>query len=219
MPERELERRVAAAIRQILDDQTAVLEAAQKTDLDSHHINQVLEAARTWNNRLGSEAEQPDALAVLVNRVELKSDGMRVSITLPIPSTEKSQSQISEIAITRSFPMQLKRRGAELRLIVGDHDRSAGAVDLPLLKAVARAHRWFDELGTGKAKSFAQIAAREGLAVRYVGRLIRRAFLAPDIVESMMRGRQSMNLTAEALTRRVEIPFEWRSQKEALNIP
>jgi hypothetical protein len=36
---------------------------------------------------------------------------------------------------------------------------------------------------------------------------------------TIMRGRQPMNLTAEALTRRVEIPFEWRSQKEALNIP
>jgi len=42
--------------------------------------------------------------------------------------------------------MQLKRRGVESRLIVGDHDRSPGAVGLPLLKAVARAHRWFDEL-------------------------------------------------------------------------
>jgi hypothetical protein len=49
--------------------------------------------------------------------------------------------------------------------------------------------------------------------------LIRLAFLAPNIVESMMQGRQPMNLTAEALTRRVEIPSEWRSQKEALNIP
>jgi len=87
------------------------------------------------------------------------------------------------------------------------------------LKAVARAHRWFDELSTGKAKSLAQIAKHEGLGVRYVGRLIRLAFLAPDIVESIMRGRQPMNLTAEALTRRVEIPFEWRSQKEALNTP
>jgi superoxide dismutase, Cu-Zn family len=164
-------------------------------------------------------SEQPDALAVLVNWVELKTDGMDVSIKLPIPGAAKSQSQGSEIAITRSFPMQLKRRGVELRLIVGDHDRSAGAVNLPLLKAVARAHRWFDELSTEKAKSLAQISTREGLGVRYVGRLIRLAFLAPDIVESIMRGRQPMNLTAEALTRRVEIPFEWRSQKEALNIP
>jgi hypothetical protein len=131
--------------------------------MDSRHINQVLEAARTWNNSLGSEAAQPDALAVLVNRVELKSDGMDVSIKLPIPGTEKSQSQGSEIAITRSFPMQLKRRGVELRLIVGDHDRSAGAVDLPLLKAVARAHRWFDELSTEKAKSLAQSLRERGL--------------------------------------------------------
>jgi hypothetical protein len=87
----------------MLDDQTAVLEAAQKTDLGSRHINQVLEAARTWNNRLGSEAEQPDALAVLVNRVELKSDGVDVSIRLPIPSAEKSQSQVSEKAAGTHF--------------------------------------------------------------------------------------------------------------------
>ncbi len=39
---------------------------------------------------------------------------------------------------------------------------------------------------TGKTKSLAAIAAREGLAVRYVGRLIRLAFLAPEIVESIM---------------------------------
>jgi hypothetical protein len=42
--------------------------------------------------------------------------------------------------------MQLKRRGVELRLIVGDHNRLAATVDLPLLKAVARAHCWFDEI-------------------------------------------------------------------------
>ena len=109
--------------------------------------------------------------------------------------------------------MQLKRRGVELRLIVGDHNRSAATVDLPLLKAVARAHRWFDEISTGKARSLAEIAAREGLAVRYVGRLIRLAFLAPDIVESIVEGRQPTSLTAEALTRHIELPLEWRSQE------
>jgi hypothetical protein len=53
--------------------------------------------------------------------------------------------------------MQLKRRGVELRMIVGDHNRSRATVDLPLLKAVARAHRWFDQLSTGKA----EVAGRE----------------------------------------------------------
>jgi site-specific DNA recombinase len=219
LPARELEKRVAAAAREMLDDQASVLETAQKTDVDSHQIDRVLHAARTRSHRLQSEAEQTTAIAALVDRVELKCDGMGVSIKLPIDSTEKSRAQLpDEVAITGSFPMQLKRRGVELRLIVGDHNRSAANVDLPLLKAVARAHRWFDEISTGKASSLAEIAACEGLAVRYVGRLIRLAFLAPDIVESIVEGRQPTSLTAEAVTRRIELPLEWRPQKTALNI-
>jgi hypothetical protein len=73
-------------------------------------------------------------------------------------------------------------------------------------------------VSTGKARCLAEIAAREGLGVRYVSRLIRLAFLAPDIVESIVEGRQPTTLTAEAVTRHIEMPLEWRSQKTALNI-
>jgi site-specific DNA recombinase len=48
--------------------------------------------------------------------------------------------------------------------------------------------------------------------------LIRLAFLAPDIVESIVEGRQPSSLTAEAVTWHIEMPLEWRSQKTALNI-
>jgi hypothetical protein len=54
--------------------------------------------------------------------------------------------------------------------------------------------------------------------VRYVGRLIRLAFLAPEIVECIVEGRQPASLTAEAVTRRIKLPLEWRSQKTSLNI-
>jgi hypothetical protein len=204
----------------MLGDEPAVLEAAQKTSINSSQVDRVLHAARTWRHRLQSEAEQTSAIAELVDRVELKSDGIRVSIKLPLAGAEKSRAQLSDqVAIARWLPMQLKRRGVELRLIVGDHhNRSAAVIDLALVKAVARAHRWFDELSTGKARSLAAIAAREGLAVRYVGRLIRLAFLAPDIVESIVEGRQPTTLTAEALTRRIELPLSWCSQKTALNV-
>jgi site-specific DNA recombinase len=196
-----------------------VPESAQKTDIDSSQVDRVLHAARTWRHRLQAEAEQTSAIAELVDRVELKSDGIRVSIKLPLAGAEESRVQFpDQVAIARSFPMQLKRRGVELRLIVGDHNRSAAIVDLSLLKAVARAHRWFDEISTGKARSLAAIAAREGLAVRYVGRLIRLAFLAPEIVESIVEGRQPTTLTTEALTRHIEIPLSWCSQRTALNV-
>jgi site-specific DNA recombinase len=51
-----------------------------------------------------------------------------------------------------------------------------------------------------------------------MGRLIRLAFLAPGIVEAIVEGRQPTSLTAEALTRHIELPLGWRSQKAALNI-
>jgi DNA invertase Pin-like site-specific DNA recombinase len=218
LPARELEGRVTAAIREMLSDEASVLEAAQRTDLDSRHIDLVLHAARAWRQRLQAEDEQAVALATLVDRVILRSSGLEVSIKLPLVDTEDHGVRPSGLALTRSFPMQIKRCGVERRLIVGDHDRSEGIVDLALLKAIARAHRWFDELSIAKARSLAQIAAREGLNVRYVGRLIRLAFLAPDIVESIIQGRQPAALTAEGLSRRIEIPLEWCAQKAALDI-
>ena len=43
------------------------------------------------------------------------------------------------------------------------------------------------------------------------------AFLAPDIIESIVEGRQPSEMTAEGLTRHTAIPIEWRSQRAALN--
>jgi hypothetical protein len=149
----------------MLGDESAVLEAAQKPDLSSSQVERLLHAARTWRHRLQSETERASAIAELVDRVELRSDGIRVSIKLAIQEVEKSRARLpNQVALARSFPMQLKRRGVELRLIVGGHNRSAAIVDPSLLKAAARAHRWFDELSTGKARSLAAIAARERLA-------------------------------------------------------
>jgi hypothetical protein len=91
-------------------------------------------------------------------------------------------------------------------------------VDLALLKAIGRARRWFDQLVTGRAASLAGIAAQEGIGVRYIGRLVRLAFLAPSIVELIAQGRQPAELSAEMLTRRIVLPPEWEAQKRLLAV-
>jgi hypothetical protein len=52
----------------------------------------VLHAARTWRHRVRSEAEQTAAIGALDDRMEVKSDGIRVSIKLRIAGAEKSQA-------------------------------------------------------------------------------------------------------------------------------
>jgi len=121
-----------------------------------------------------------------------------------------------DVIVTRFVPLQLKRRGVELRLVIPGAHPQMPKVDLPLLKAVGRARRWFDQLATGRAASLAGIAAQEGISVRYVGRLIRLAFLAPPIVELIAQGRQPAELSAEMLSRRALLPPEWEAQKRLL---
>jgi len=69
-----------------------------------------------------------------------------------------------------------------------------------------------------RTASISAIAARERVSARYVGRLLRLAFLAPQIVELIADGRQPPDLTLEMLTRRTLLPLDWDAQKRALGV-
>ena len=90
LPARELEQRAAAAVREMLDDQTAVLEAAHKTDIDSPPDRPGTPRSTHLESRFfNQEIEKAAALTPLVDQVELKCHGIGVSIKLPIADTEK----------------------------------------------------------------------------------------------------------------------------------
>ena len=89
-------------------------------------------------------------------------------------------------------------------------------MDPALLKAVARSRVWFGELASGSVRSLAEIARRKSIAVRYVERLSRLAFTAPSVVEAICQGRESAELNAEALLKRIDLPLEWSAQLKAL---
>ena len=112
----------------------------------------------------------------------------------------------------------MKRRGVETRIIIAAGDDLPRKVDPALLKAVARSRGWFEELASGSVRSLAEIARRESIAVRYVERLSRLAFVAPRIVEAICQGRQPAELSAETLLNRIDLPLEWSAQLKAIGI-
>ena len=113
--------------------------------------------------------------------------------------------------------MQMKRRGVEIRIVL-EGESAPVPVDLPLLKAVARAKRWAGELISGKVRSVSDLARREGMDGRSVRRLIPLGFLSPRIVEAIAERRQPVDLTLEALTRRIDLPLLWSAQHQALGV-
>ena len=58
------------------------------------------------------------------------------------------------------------------------------------------------------------LARDAGLTDRYVGKVFRCAFLAPDIVEAILGGRQPHDLNFDKLCQ--DIPLSWVEQREQL---
>ena len=213
VPAPELERVVLGAAQQILADRAAIAEAVEEADIDASQLPSVFKAADAWNDRLQSLNHATPGLAELSERVDLAQNGIKVSLRMPLSSDENAAAK--RLALTGFVPMQMKRRGIEMRLVVNG-TLPPSRVDLPLLKAVARGHRWAEDLLSGRVQSVRAIAERERLSARYVWRVLRLGFLAPQIVEAIVDGRHPEALTAISLTRRIDLPALWSAQEQAL---
>ncbi len=146
-----------------------------------------------------------------MTRVDLVSDGLTLTLGLDRLYGDMAPPGLS---IVRSVPVRMKRRGVEMRMVIPER-MLAPNTDLTLVKAIARARRWADELIAGMAPNITAIAAREGVDERYVSRLLPLAFLSPAITEAIVEGRQPIELTAQALIGAV-IPADWRQQDRQL---
>ncbi|MGD0025346.1 MAG: hypothetical protein ABSC37_12110 [Xanthobacteraceae bacterium] len=86
--------------------------------------------------------------------------------------------------------------------VVGSQTRR---IDQALILALARARSWMRELRQRDYTDTAEIAQHFGLCDAHVRRLLRFAFLAPDIVEAIVEGRQPRSLTVKLLLRGIPL--------------
>jgi hypothetical protein len=105
-----------------------------------------------------------------------------------------------------------------MKLILCDDHQQSPMPDPKLMAAVSAGRRWFSELKDVKARSIYELAERHGIDRTDVGRLIPLAFLAPDIVEAILDGRQPINLTVSRLKRIGDLPVSWQEQRKVLQL-
>jgi site-specific DNA recombinase len=212
----ELERSVTTAAGPMLADRAAIVAAVPDAETSATAVEGALQAAEAAKTQLDSDLDKSAVIARLVHRVELRKESMQVSLDLGSFVDEAHRELRERLKITRLVPLQIRRWGFEMRLVVGGGLAPSPKADPALLKAVARGFRWFNEIATGQATSAADIARRENLDKHYVSRMIPLAFLAPSIVEAISTGRQSPEVTTEMLTRGLNLPFDWAGQNAML---
>jgi site-specific DNA recombinase len=228
IPAAHIEALVAGRIRAWLADPVAVLNAVQCCDPDAVVQKRLLdEAARLADFWQGLDLEQLGAtLRAMVTRVQVHSD--RVDVTLDqmglalwlnakdhqkfaAPRGDDRERHLMVLTV----PARLKRTGIEIRMVVDDGSEPAN-VDPVLVRLLLRAHAIRARLLEEPSLPLKEIAAEEGISSSYVTRLLRLAFLAPDIVTAILNGRHPPQLTANRLMDDTRLPLDWSAQRELL---
>src|SRR5688572_4032642 len=132
----------------------------------------------------------------------------------------KADARISEDGrtVTVRVPLSFRKRGGRKFVLAPEGEVSWAPprprVDNAMVKAIARAFRWRKLFETGVYGSVEEIVAAEKINDSYVSRVLRLNLLSPDIVESILNGRQPAHLTLAVLMR----PFavEWNEQQKTI---
>jgi site-specific DNA recombinase len=148
-------------------------------------------------------------IVIAEDRIGIRFHASAVRARLGIEAANDSDEILIEI------PIAFRRRGVETRLLI-DGLAAPSKPDEKLIELVVKAHRWFGDLRTGTVASVHDLAWRDGTHPGDVSRILPLAFLAPDIAEAILDGRQPPELTAARLKRMRDLPLEWQQQRRYL---
>jgi hypothetical protein len=113
----------------------------------------------------------------------------------------------------------MRRSGVEARLILNGASASSSKSDASLVQLVRDAHRWMAALATGQVASIDELAMQEGMPANEISRLLPIAFLAPDIIRTILLGQHPVELNSEKLKRIGKLPACWLEQRRVLGMP
>ena len=134
----------------------------------------------------------------------------------------KPQMKTDGRTITVRVPISIKKRGgrkvvlAPNGTLVATQKLFCQQVDGAMRKAIARAFRWQEMLESGRHLTIKEIANDEAINESYVARVLRLTLIAPDIVESILRGDHSAAITLATLMR--PFPILWIDQSTELGL-
>lgn len=114
------------------------------------------------------------------------------------------------------IPLTIRKRGGRPRILPPRDAESATpppGQDPRVLRAIGRAWGWRHRPERGEVTTIADLAAEEGLSDRYVSRLLRLAWLAPDVLERLVVRREPCAISLYDLYFVATLPWDEQSAR------
>lgn len=186
----------------------------------------VADRVRTLLSVPSQSVQEYDQIASCITRIVVHDDRIELGINTENSSVDITRIQHDSDAVERYgdkktliIAAKLGHRGAETTITATDGKSilSTHIPDQTLLRNLAQAHEWRTALNERHFSSIREIAASAKCDQRYVRKLLRLAYLAPDIVDAILDGRQPVSLKLNQLTDS-KLPLGWPSQRSVLGM-
>lgn len=233
LPAQDLEQQVTWQVERWLATESSVLDRLALPSDDAATCATVLAGAKAWRD-LGTRAPAQVRAFLLATVRQITVDDTAVHLTLSrsrlravllggneIPTTgltPRTHQEDPEDDLAVSVHVALKRGARGIRLIVpGESAAARTAQSNPtLITAIARAYVWAERWLSGEVPSLRALAREYGVSEGYVGRLLPCAFLAPDLVEAILQGRELPTVTLGGLLSHLSL--DWAEQRQVLGL-
>jgi hypothetical protein len=221
IPAGEIEQVVISRMRQWLVDPSSIYQAARLSDpsMQRRLIARAAEIDKIWPEL--PEARQRAFLTALIERIDIGHNQIDIHIRptrlAALLNLAAESSAVDNDTQILSVPVELRRSGREIKMRIDGTDPFATAKpDARLIKLLIKARRFNAALVRSEGVPFAALAEREGVSPSYFTRLVRLSYLAPDIIQAILDGRQPRNLTPDKLLAHSRLALAWHDQRTAL---
>ncbi|OWK27706.1 recombinase family protein [Sphingomonas mucosissima] len=213
MPARDLEALVAGRIATLFDDPLELV-AGARLDVPADRYADLQQRCAELAAR--QRRRQADALSML-RQVQVSDGRVEVICCSEAIATALGVSvqpgQPTTLAINTA--VRLTRTGRAMRLVEGSGLAPSATPDISLVRLVMLARRWWQELRQG-TMDITRLAEREKVSATYLTRVVRLAFLSPEVTEAILAGKQRAGVTGKMLTASGAVDPCWTKQAGAL---
>ena len=222
IPAGEIEQLVTSRMRHWLVDPGSIYQATRLSDpsVQRRLIARAAEIDKIWPEL--PEPRQRAFLTALIERIDIGDNQIDIHIRptrlAALLNLAADSSAVDDDTQILSVPVEPRRSGREIKMRIDASDPFATAKpDARLIKLLIKARRFNAALVRSEGVPFAALAEREGVSPSYFTRLVRLSYLAPDMIQAILDGRQPRNLTPDKLLAHSRLPLAWHDQRTTLD--
>ncbi|MGC1363626.1 MAG: zinc ribbon domain-containing protein, partial [Silvibacterium sp.] len=163
-----------------LHDETFAMQPTE--GLFDRLIARAATTAQRWRERIAED--RTEFLKNVIERVIIHSDHVEFRLRVPALVNEILGGKSPTLILTKTASIECPFRHVRaVRLVVGESSLTTDASRKAILKAIARARNWYEQLTTGEAESVAQLASMHGLSPRFINLHLKLIPLSPEWIE------------------------------------